>query len=196
MALKDDEHFVSPTLKKGDLPRKLTFDDKVRIFEDRVRGWQLKVGLDCYYKVPDGGFGALYITLSYFELFARYKKGSVDHAKAGKTFREGFQDFATFTKFGPLPEYTVVRDLIYEGTRCGLYHVGTTTKRVYISGQGTGMFDYQAPQNRLVINPEHLIKGMLQHFENYIKNLRDPLNVELRKSFEKKFDHDILPQII
>jgi hypothetical protein len=195
MALANNEHWGGPTIKKSDLSFPLTIEEKIRIFEDRVLGWQLKIGLSCYRTVPDGGFGALYITLSYFELFARYKKGSVDHKKPGAKFRYGFADFAKSTGFASEPEYLTVRDLLYEGARCGLYHMGMTSKRVFIEGNRPKMFNYDAPLARLVIDPERLILAMITHFQAYVAALRGPGNTALHRKFVAKFDHDILPQI-
>jgi hypothetical protein len=195
MALKGEEHYVGPTLKKSGLPANLGFDDKVCIFEDRVRGWQLEVGLGCYHKVRDGGFGALYVTLSYFELIARYRSGSTNTKKAGAKFAAGFKDFAIFTGFASSPAFPKVCELLYEGARCGLYHVGMTKEKVFIGGGRAEMFEFDAGTGRLVIDPGQLIEAMLRHFQAYIAELMDPANSKLRRDFLKKFDHDILPQI-
>lgn len=195
MALKGDEHYVGPTIKRSGLPAVLGFEDKVCIFEDRVRGWQLEVGLKCYHLVPDGGFGALYITLSYFELIARYRLGSIDHKKAGARFRAGFKNFATFTGFVADPNHEAVGRLLYDGARCGLYHVGMTKQKVFIGGGRAATFDFDTGTGRLVIDPGRLIDAILLHFQSYIAELMDPANANLRANFIKKFDHDILPQI-
>ncbi len=194
MALVNGEHWVSPTIKKSDLSFPLTIDEKIRVFEDRVIGWQLKIGLQCYHVVPHGGFGALYITLSYFELIQRYREGSIGHYQAGKKFRDGFLDFAKSIGYDGDPDYVTVRDLLYEGARCGLYHVGMTSKRVFIGGKRPRMFDYDAAGSRLVIDADLLITAMIAHFQAYTAALRVPGNSALRSNFEKKFDHDIGPQ--
>jgi len=194
MALTNGEHWVSPLIKKSDLSFPLTLDEKIRIFEDRVLGWQLSIGLACYHNVTHGGFGALYITLSYFEVFARYKVGSVDHKQAGKKFRDGFDHFAGSIGYDTDPDCSNVRDLLYEGARCGLFHVGMTSKRVFIGGNRPKMFDYDATHNRLVIDAHQLITAMIAHFKSYLVDLRTPSNAMLRANFVTKFDHDILPQ--
>jgi hypothetical protein len=155
----------------------------------------LEVGLGCFHQVPHGGFGALYITLSYFELIARYKAGSVDQNGAGAKFKDGFEDFATFTGFVSASEYPQVRDLLYAGARCGLYHVGMTKEKVFIGGGRTSMFEFDAASGRLVIDPQLLIEAVTKHFQSYIADLSKPSEAVLRSNFEKKFDHDILPQI-
>jgi hypothetical protein len=195
MSIQASEHWVSPSIKKSDLTFPLSIEDKVRIFEDRVVGWQLSVGLGCYHTVAHGGFGALYITLSYFELFERYRQGSVDHWWAGQKFRDGFHEFAVSIGFDGDPNYDKVRDLLYEGARCGLYHVGTTSKRVFIAGKQPKMFDYDRTLARLVIDPDLLINAMIGHFKAYVAALRISTNTVQRANFEKKFDHDILPQL-
>lgn len=196
MALTNGEHWVSPTIKKSDLTFPLTTEDKIRIFEDRVIGWQLSIGLACYQNVPHGGFGALYISLSYFEMIARYMQGSIDHSKAGNKFRNGFKHFAAAVGFAMDPTYSTVRDLLYEGARCGLYHVGMTSKRVFIGGNRPQMFDYDASLGRLVMDADKLIAAMISHFHRYIADLRIPANTALRTRFLTKFDHDILPQFM
>jgi hypothetical protein len=195
MALKNEEHYVGPTLKRSGLPAILGFEDKVSILEDRVRGWQLEVALNCYRQVRDGGFGALYIALSYFELIARYRSGSTSTSNAGVKFEAGFMDFATFTGFVSAPEFTKVSEMLYEGARCGLYHIGMTKEKVFIGGGRSAMFEYDAGSGRLVIDPGLLIDEMLRHFQSYIAELMNPANAALRAKFLTKFDHDVLPQI-
>jgi len=194
MALENGEHWVGPSIKKSDLSFPLSLEEKIRVFQDRVIGWQLSIGLACYHQVPHGGFGALYITLSYFELYARYKEGSIGHQQAGEKFRSGFDDFAVSIGYAADPNCQVVRDLLYAGARCGLYHVGMTNKKVFIGGNRSTMFEYDAANSRLVIDAAILISAMITHFRAYTALLRDTVNAQLRSNFVKKFDHDILPQ--
>lgn len=196
MALTKDDQWVSPSILKSSLAFPLTTDDKIRILEDRVIGWQLSIALGCYHQVRHGGFGALYIALSYFELIARYREGSVDHRNAGKKFRVGFQHFAAHTGFAADPDFATVRDLLYEGARCGLYHVGMTSKRVFIEGKRPQMFNYDSASSRLIIDPEQLISAMIDHFRAYIAALRAASDPMLQSKFLIKFDHDILPQFV
>lgn len=194
MADENGEHWVGPSIKKSDLSFPLTLEKKIQIFEDRVIGWQLSIGLACYHKVAHGGFGALYITLSYFELYERYKEGSLGHQEAGNKFRDGFDDFAESIGYSADPNCFIVCELLYAGARCGLYHVGMTGKRVFIGGNRPCMFDYDSANSRLVIDADSLISAMITHFRDYTSRLRDTANLQIRSNFIKKFDHDILPQ--
>jgi hypothetical protein len=196
MALDRSEHWVSPTIKKSDLAFPLSRSEKIRVFEDRVIGWQLSIALSCYHKVPHGGFGALYIALSYFELIARYREGSVDDQAAGRRFRTGFSDFARHIGITADPDYSIIESLLYKGARNGLYHIGMTSKRVFIEGKLPKMFNYDHPQQRLVIDPEKLITAIIGHFRAYTAALRSGSNPQLVSNFLTKFDHDILPQLV
>jgi len=190
-----EPHWISRNFKRGDFSLPLSFEDKLKIFADRVEGWQLLVADDCYRKIPHGGFGALYIVLSYFEMMGRYKEGNVGDKDAGEWFKKGFEDYATSTGFISAPEYQTVKSALYKGARCGLYHMGMTSKKVYIEGGRAKGFNYDATRQRLIIDPGRLIDEILAHFRAFLEDLKNPGNVKLRRHFEHKFDHDISPQI-
>jgi hypothetical protein len=190
-----EAHWISRRYKKSSFTFPLTFEDKVKIFKDRVEGWQLHISRSCYKRIPHGGFGALYICLSYFEMIARYRQGSIDHDNSNEYFRSGFTCFSKRIGFDSDPNFTIVRKLILKGVRNGLYHICMTRDQVYISGDIQHVFDYDASTSKLVINPGLLIEEILADFKDYISSLRNISKKTLRNHFERKFDHDILPQI-
>lgn len=189
-----EPQFISPKYQKTDFPPPISLDQKIEIFRDRVEGWQLDVARECQ-KIPHSGFGVLYICLSYFEMVARYQAGSTSHSDVGKFFKAGFSRFIAGKPISRDPNFQTVRKVLYEGARCGLYHISTTSKGVYISGDRSESLTYDANLSRLVIHPGKLIDEICTDFKGYIAQLQNPAEASLRNNFEQKFDHDILPQI-
>lgn len=193
--LRMEPQRISPKYEKIDFPNPLTFDQKVEIFRDRVEGWQLGIARQCFQAIPHSGFGALYICLSYFEMIARYRSGDISNGKVRYFFQQGFRQFADGRPIARHPDFSTISDLLYEGARCGLYHISSTAKKVYISGDRPDAFTYDSALSRLIIHPGILIDEILFDFGIYISRLIEPAEQVLRTNFQKKFNHDILPQI-
>ncbi len=98
------DEYLSKNYKKNDIPQKyedLTIDDKINIFIDRVRWWQLDVAdkiINGYIdedgreipKIPDSNFATLSVVLSYFEMIGKYCEGYAGKSKARHYFTKGF----------------------------------------------------------------------------------------------------------
>jgi len=78
-------------------------------------------------------------------------------------------------------------EILYNGVRCGLYHSGMTSKRVFITGEMNASLVFSKEMG-LYIHPNRLVDLALVHFDKYVKQLKDFKNSELRKNFEKRFD--------
>lgn len=189
-----EPHWISPKYEKSHFTLPLSFDQKVEIFRDRIDGWQLNIAKECQH-IQHAGFGVLYICLSYFEMVARFRAGDTSIYKSREFFRRGFRAFARGKPIAVSPHFNTVVDLLYEGARCGLYHISTTAQGVYISGDRPDSLTYDAGLKRLVIHPGKLIEEIVDDFKKYVTRLSKPGESLLRTNFERKFDHDILPQI-
>ena len=194
MARTPAGHWVSPITLRDSLPVALTPEIKIRLFKERVLGWQLDIALECM-KIEHGGFGALHIAFSYFELIGRYREGDTGRYDAGVWFDKGFNHFAAFQGYATKPHWTTVRARLWQGARNGLYHIGMTSKHVFIQGQQPSMLAYEPTLDRVIIDPEKLIGAMRDHFLDYIQILEAGSDLTLRSHFLNKFNHDILPQI-
>ena len=46
---------------------------------------------------------------------------------------------------------------------------------------------------QILIDPHELAPAMKKHFAAYVTRLNNPAEVELRKAFERRFNHDNMP---
>ena len=200
--LTSETHWVAPGIEKSSLVFPLSLDDKIRIFENRILGWQLNVAEQLYYGaiatdgsrtdhgIKDNGFAVLYILLSYFEVIPRYEAGDLGDDYSGVWFKRGVK--AVFPNL-PAGDETDILTKMWKGTRNGLYHSSMTSKKVFVDG-GAVSIDYDAAKKRLVINPGVVAREVIKHFKDYILRLKNPLHTSLRNKFETKFDAEIAPQ--
>lgn len=185
---------ITPFSKRSDFPEVLTLEDKIKIFYERVTGWQLNIadlvinGIKdrngkVIAEIKDAGFAALDIVLSYFEMVAKYKAGYCGIGQTSDFFEKGFNMvFPEFEKDFPwLPAK------MYKNARCGLYHHGMTEEGIILMG---GDYPPITPlkDKKLIVNPHTLVRRLRKHFETYIEQLKNDQN--FRSNFEKRFDND------
>lgn len=205
MAKIAGEHWVSFKRKKSSLSFPLTLEAKIELFQERIEGWQVSIADQCYRGVldasgnrispgiPHSGFGALYLLLSYFEMIAKYEAGDLSEV-SGRWFKKGVREVYPDLASRTHNEELQILTKFYEGARCGLYHAGTTSKYVFISGDPASI-EFDAVSGMLIINPGDMIDRVTGHFRIYCQRLRNPAESTLRANFERKFNAEILPQI-
>jgi hypothetical protein len=192
--------WITPYSLDTDFSWPLVFEDKVRIFYERIVGWQLNVAQACINgmlacdgtqtgPVPRSGYAVLQIVLSYFEMIAKMKQGYASSGQSERHFRMGVRDV-----FPQLRGYDrgVVDDLLvilYRSGRCGLYHGGLTGGRIMIVGEDAPALTYDPEAQYLAINPQRLVPTLREHLEAYVKALESPDNTRLRRNFERRFDY-------
>jgi len=79
-------------------------------------------------------------------------------------------------------------DTLYQGARCGLYHLAMTAPGIVLERSGQALSSTSNP-TRVVIDPHILIPELKGHFASYVARLRDPAEVDLRQRFERCFGH-------
>jgi hypothetical protein len=172
---------------------------KIDVFEAMMSGWQLDIadliingGRDHEHKVdvpkiPHSAFAALQVALVYFETIAKYEAGDT-----GKESKKNFVNgvLSVFPEVRGFP-YSATEDFLsklYSGARCGLYHFSMTAPGISVASTGNPI-TFSETTREIVIDPHALIPKLKAHFAAYIKSLRDTSNTQLRKNFEKCFDH-------
>jgi hypothetical protein len=80
-------------------------------------------------------------------------------------------------------------DTLYDGARCGMYHIGFTDTRIFLADGETPPIKFDS-FGRVTLNPHKLVKLIIIHFNSYIKLLKDCSNTSLRNKFEQRFDFD------
>lgn len=177
---------ISSKSKRSDFPPK--WDDwdfekhKIRLFEEQIQGWTLNVLKEIKTKVGHSDFAMLSVMMAYFENIQKFKEG---YDKAGKSevfFTEGLK--WVYPKFKGHKDADTLTKVVYEQARCGMYHVGLTGTKIILDcsiSSGIGIV-----RGNIKICPGKLVEDIQNHFDQYIKDLKNPLNTILRTNFEKR----------
>ena len=184
-------HYISPSFTTDDFPNGPgTIEEKLKVFADRVRGWQLDIARETIKQNGDSGFAVLHIVTSYFEMIAMYINGpglmgSQKYFKAGAS--SVFPELETEKK---RHVRWFLRSL-YKNLRCGLYHQGMTRTGIVLTGNTTQPYrfkDLGSGASRIIINPRLLVEHLCNHFDSYVKTIEDASNASERANFEAMFD--------
>jgi hypothetical protein len=165
----------SPNLTNEDFP--LNYDDwvledKIRLFEDQVLGWQLLIADDIINvhadENPHSGFAVLAMLLSYFEMIGKYLEGSTGERKPKKYFKVGLTNV-----FPNLKEKNEVTNILYGDARCGMYHEGLIGKRIILTrNYNTPILVVNEDFLIIAIDPHTLTTTLVKHFKGYIDQLK------------------------
>jgi len=181
---------ISPHFTTTDFPGKLTLDNKIDIFVDRVSGWQIGIATEIIkHNIQHSGFAVLQIIMSYFETIGKYSSGYIGDHGSKVNFKIGMK--RTFPEIGAEEEEFL--NSFYEDVRNGLYHIGLTKTNVGLFCDIPGSIGFNQKENKLVICPERLVEDIDIRFRSFTEDLRDPKNEALRKNFELRFDYDNSP---
>jgi len=140
------------------------------------------------YSVPSirhSGFAVLHICLSYFELVGSLVTSGP--SSSIETFEAGVRRILPGLLDGPTGAPVLAR--LYEGARCGLYHEGRTRLGVGLGQPPDGSpIAFDSSSGMIGISPERLPRVLKAHLEQFRLELLDPVNLALRRRFERRFD--------
>jgi hypothetical protein len=195
-------NFISKTFTTAHFPNgPQTTDEKVLVFTDRVRGWQLDPALRCIRSDPHAGFAVLHIVVSYFEVVGMIEFDATTHSylkkssggwESGREFKAGLMTVLPELSTQNSKHVRWFRNDFYKKVRCGLYHQSMTRSGILVSGQlahqdGYEFLDLGNQGSAIIINPERLAQRLSEHLANFELRLRDPQNQQLRRQFEQVF---------
>jgi hypothetical protein len=200
--------FLSPTITDDQVGNPLTFEEKVKLFHDRFRGWKFDIAhrmLEGYQAkdgsaippIPDAGFAAMDAMFSYFEPIGKYVHGYCDTdpknpRSSGKYFKLGVRSI--FPDLEVHPDQTEVDSLLsmlWEGVRCGLYHAGKMHGNILITGDIPEPIRVDAHAKVMMLNPHVLVLTLIDHLDNYRDILLAQGSVSvLSQRFEARYDFD------
>ena len=80
-------------------------------------------------------------------------------------------------------------DIFSYEARCGMYHVGITSKHIYLAGGDIPTIVLQS--GTVTINPHRLVLDMKKHFNHYINQL-DKKNSELSETLRNDLTEILL----
>jgi hypothetical protein len=169
-----------------------TFEVRVAIYEDQVRGWFLDQARILERCSDHGAFVLLLVALSYVEGHAIFYKGQDSSNQSPLFFRDAFK--AIFPPISDDPEIVdqAITEL-YRQVRCGLFHTGMIRKKVVLDGTFSlpthAIVDSASKTvQRVEINPHKVLDAIEDHLSRYVMRLRNPAERKLRGNFEKAWE--------
>lgn len=159
------------------------YETKIKIYEDRVNGWFLKIA-EKLKRDNEAGFVILSIAIAYIEGNQQFREGKISENNSKPFFIKGIRRI-----FGKedVPE-DILKDY-YKKVRCGLFHDGMTGKNVSISGDFPDPLRYT--NGTIKINSHRFLDKIKQDFQSYIAELEQ--DEDLRNKFIKRFDLESNP---
>jgi len=155
-------------------------DDKIVIFERQVKGWFLDIA-KLLQTFDQGDFVILMIGCSYVEGIEQTIEGVSSKNKSNKCFIRGFKRI-----FGHGEEYNQKIGLFYDQVRNGLFHNGMTKNKVTLNRNLEEIVAF-IKDDEIKVNPRKFLEKIEQHFQEYIIQLKNPANADLRKNFDFSF---------
>jgi hypothetical protein len=152
-------------------------DTKILIYEDRVRGWFLRVA-DVLKADGDAGYVALQIAVSQVEGMQQHFDGEDSTGASGPAFKAGCTRI-----FGLEAKDSAQLDVLWKAVRNGLFHDGFTKSKVFLSGDPGVALTFD--KGNVVVNPWRFCDAVKRAVEAYVADLKNPGNGDLRSKFEK-----------
>lgn len=183
-------HYVSRKYLNTDFSSPPTLDQKIKVFEDRVLGWQIEIAQEVRNQIDNGGeqgafrhagYALVSLLFSYFEMIAQYMEGASSQGGSKRTFVRGFKYVfpATSLSDDEIEE-------VYKRVRCGMYHDGYTKFGTLISSEFAPSVSIDT--DTVKVNPHTLVDDVANHFAAYVTLLSNPGSTTERGHFESTFD--------
>lgn len=139
---------------------------------------------------------AMTVLCPYFEAIGGYLAGEDTNGNSKMFFIKGF--YAVFR--ADSPEIQKAAKAVYKYIRCGLAHEGMLSHKVHYSSAGAkaffftyrkkedGTFDMDAGIVSMIVNPLRIYQAVVQHFDEYIRALREAKDQALVEAFRRSVD--------
>jgi hypothetical protein len=170
-----------------------TFETRLAIYEDQIRGWFLDQArvLD---KISDhAGFIILLVVLSYVEGHAIFYKGQNSKDSSRQFFKDAFKRIFPLSGDSVTPDLIEIAvDELYNQMRNGLFHTGMTRGKVVLSNLVDPVqIIVDVPSKtvlRIEVNPVKMLEVVEDHLSHYVMRLRNNEENELRENFDKAWE--------
>lgn len=158
-----------------------SIDDKIFIYKRQVEEWFLNRALSLCCG-ENNNFIIVMIATSYIEGVEQYRCGMESNGRSRQMFSAGIRRI-----FG-LQEVVSNDQLrnLYKHLRCGLFHNGMSGDAVVLSRTMNSAIEF-SPRGTIDINPKLFLDAIVQDFNQYIIDLSNPDNTELRNNFNRMF---------
>jgi len=165
-------------------------EGKIRVHEDRVKGWFLDYA-KMLIKEKHADFVVLMICVSYLEGIQQFKEGKSSKRDSGESIKRALKTIFNIPK-----DKEWALDTFIKEARHGLFHDGMTKNNIVLSrGIPSPISIKKGTDNMISINPILFLWEIEEDFKEYINDLKNPNNKELREKFEKHWN-ERYPQLV
>ncbi|MEK6967468.1 MAG: hypothetical protein AABX51_02450 [Nanoarchaeota archaeon] len=177
----DDKTAVSPLFKLNDLLIARNQNDNGKLIEiitDRIYGWYIEP-TKLLSRQRNNGFLVMAIICILLDTLSQFYYGSNQSNRSN--FKNFLRDFnSRFTL--PASNSRDCADVFYKGFRCGILHEAKISEGEI---NGSARFAINWKNNKLIVNPDLLLKQVDKYYKNYLKKLK---RNERLVEFQNKID--------
>jgi len=175
---------------------KATIDDRIAIFEDRIRGYittPCRLLANIY---ENSVFLVLLAVLSSIELIEVFNRGESSRNKSKEFFKAGFRRvFQPQCPQSLSPEafeeqVGTILDILYIQVRCGLVHTATTRSKVLLDNELKVPVEVTCNKTNnqvesIILNSYRCLLDLDLYISKYCRDLRKSDNKEIRSKFDQ-----------
>lgn len=155
-------------------------DDKIIIYKRQVEEWFLNRAVSlCHRK--NNNFIVVMIATSYVEGVEQYRTGRESNGHSRQFFLAGLRRIFDMQNVSDDQLSN-----LYKHLRCGLFHNGMSGDEVVLNRSLVNAIDF-SNSGTIDINPKLYLDAIIQDFNQYIDDLHNLNNIELRNSFNGMF---------
>lgn len=155
-------------------------DDKILIYRRQVEDWFLNCAHNLCRK-ENNNFLVVMIAISYIEGVEQYRNGQESRGNSKKVFSEGMKRIFGLSN---ITEHQL--SSLYKHLRCGLFHNGMSGDAVILNRTIKDAITF-SDRGTIDINPRKFLNVVLKDFNQYISDLKNKANLELRENFDRMF---------
>ena len=181
LGYRDDKY--NPVIKDLRTDRNLdpfNLDDKILIYKQQVEEWFLnRAVILCRSK--NNNFIVVMIATSYVEGVEQYRIGEKSNGHSRQFFITGLRRIFSLQN--------VTDDQLssfYNHLRCGLFHNGMSGDKVVLNSTLINAIEF-SKRETIDINPKLYLDAIIQDFNQYISDLNNQNNIQLRSHFNRMF---------
>lgn len=155
----------------------------IDIFYERIKERFLDP-IDCIEDHDYSGFAVIALDCLLIEMLEQFRVG-IGRTPSGKS-KEFFMNFLTETGLGVYFDHRKAQ-LFYRQIRCGILHQAELRgSSKILTDESLPLVEYSPDNRGLIVNRRRFHRTLMDVFEQYLTDLKNPENEELRRRFHRK----------
>lgn len=155
-------------------------DDKIFIYKRQVEEWFLNRAVSLCRR-NNNNFIVVMVATSYIEGVEQYRTGMESNGRSRQMFSAGIRRI-----FGLQNVSDHQLSNLYKHLRCGLFHNGMSGDAVVLDRRLKNAIEF-SNRGTIDINPRLFLGAIVQDFNQYVSDLSNQNNIELRNNFDRMF---------